>query len=160
MFLPNTAKAQLSSSVRWCSANASSLPSRSTAERGAKAHTGCGHSCFLPSMRGLNFEARLLRHFSAQLDGSIGWLFKCDVVPVSSGTPAWQHFPLNPFFLFIKNKTAWASEKPVCKIKVCIKARYEKLSAWQAVAIWRCIYLSGNWLRARNRETIPYKQQH
>lgn len=64
------------------------------------------------------------------------------------------------FFLFIKNKAAWASEKPVCKIKVCIKARYEKLSSWQAVAIWRCIYLSGNQLCASNRETIPYKQQH
>lgn len=160
MFLRNTAKAQLSSSVRRCSANASSLPSRSTVERGAKAHTGCWYSCVLLPMRGLNFESRLLRHVSAQLDGSIGQLFKCDVVPVSSGTPVWQHFPLTPFFLFIKNKTVWASEKPVCKIKVCIKARYEKLSSWQAIAIWKCIYLSGNRLRARNRETIPYKRQH
>lgn len=70
-------------------------------------------------------------------------------------------FPTHPFFfLFIKSKTVPASEKPVCKIKVCIKAMYEKLSSWQAVAIWRCIYLSGNGFGASNRETIPYKQQH
>lgn len=36
-----------------------------------------------------------------------------------------SHSPI--FFLFIKNKTAQASEKPVCKIKVCTKGRYEKL---------------------------------